>query len=124
MLKPIFIIQSHTGMKYGWYSEYEGCGYEGDACVSECLPDTEEARDFLVTLDAWSAVMEVQNNHVEDSYFERHHPPPPAFDWTRWELLGVALAVRLSALAGPNWIIKYERAAYGPNPHICLWRSE
>jgi len=50
--KPISILQSYTGMKYGWYSEYEGRGHEGDACVSECLPDTEEARDFRVTLDA------------------------------------------------------------------------
>jgi len=62
--------------------------------------------------------MEVQNEHVEDFYFERHRPLPPAFEWTRWELLGVALAVRLSVLAGPNWIIKYQRALHGLNPHI------
>ncbi len=122
--KPTFVIQSHPGMEFGWVISAGFSGYEGDACVSECLPDTEEARDFEVTLRAWSAAMEVQNEFVEDSWFERHRPTPPPFDWTKWELLGVALAVRLSALAGPNWIVKYERAFYGPRPHICLWSSE
>ena len=122
--KPTFVIQSHPGMEFGWIIDAGYTGYSGDACLSECLPDTSEARAFETTLAAWSAAMEVQNGFVEDSWFERDRPTPPAFDWDKWELVGVALAIRLSALAGPNWIIKYERAFYGPKPHICLWRSE
>lgn len=123
-IKPTFVIQSHPGMEFGWFMPAGFSGYEGDACVSECLPDTDEARSFKETLTAWSEAMEVQNGFVEDSWFERHRPTPPPFDWTKWELLGVALAVRLSAFAGPSWIVKYHRAFYGPNPHICLWTSE
>jgi len=122
--KPTFVIQSHPGMEFGWIIPAGYIGYEGDACVSECLPKTAEARPLTETLRSWSEGMEVQNGYVEDSWFERHRPTAPPFDWTKWELVGVALAVRLSALAGPSWIIKYERAFYGPNPHICLWSSE
>jgi len=123
-LKPTFIIQSHPGMQFGWIINKGFSAYEGGACLSECLPDTDEARSFEATLSAWSAAMEIQNGYVEDSWFERHRPTPPPFDWIKWELLGVALAYRLSVLAGPSWIVRYERAFYGPNPHICLWVSE
>ena len=122
--KPTFVIQSHPGMEFGWIIDAGTTGYSGDACLSECLPDTSEARAFEMTLTAWSVAMEVQNGFVEDSWFERDRPTPPPFDWDKWEFLGVALAVRLSALTGPSWIVKYERAFYGPNPHLCLWRSE
>ena len=123
-LKPTFVIQSHPGLKFGWIIKAGYTGYEGGACLSDCLPETDETRKFDQTLSAWSAAMSAQSEFVEDSWFERHRPTPPPFDWTRWELLGVALAVRLSVLAGPSWIIKYERAFYGPKPHICLWTSE
>ena len=122
--KPTFVVQSHPEIEDGWIIEAGFTGYEGGASVSECLQDTEDARAFKETLRAWYRRMEVQSGHVEDSWFEKDRPPLPHFDWNKWELLGVALAVRLSALAGPSWIVGYERAFYGPNPHLCLWRSE
>ena len=122
--KPTFVIQSHPGMDYGWIIEAGYTGYEGGADLTECLPDTPASRDFIETFDAWYDGMEIQNGFVEESWFERNHPTPPPFDWTKWELVGVALAVRLSDLAGPSWIVKYERAFYGPKPHISLWSSE
>ena len=122
--KPIFIVQSHPGMDYVWSIETDATANKDDADLTECLPDTPEAKDFIATFNAWHEGMEVQNGFVEDSYFERDRPTPPPFDWDKWELVGVALAVRLSALAGPDCIIRYERALYGPKPHICLWSSE